>query len=50
VGLTSGASGPGVLVKDMLDHLAACGFDRVEQVEEHMVFALPSELRAARGV
>jgi 4-hydroxy-3-methylbut-2-en-1-yl diphosphate reductase len=48
VGVTSGASVPEELVNDVLDRLAAAGFDQVEEVEsvrEHMVFALPHELR-----
>jgi 4-hydroxy-3-methylbut-2-enyl diphosphate reductase len=48
VGLTSGASVPEILVRDVLARLAEFGFDDVEvvdAVEEHMVFALPQELR-----
>ena len=48
VGLTSGASVPEVLVREVLDWLAARGFADVEQVrtaEESLVFALPPELR-----
>ena len=48
VGVTSGASVPEILVRDVLARLAALGFDDVEDVdavEEHMVFALPQELR-----
>jgi 4-hydroxy-3-methylbut-2-enyl diphosphate reductase len=48
VGLTSGASVPEILVRDVLARLAELGFDDVEDVdavEEHMVFALPQELR-----
>lgn len=48
VGLTSGASVPEILVRDVLARLAELGFDDVEvvdAVEEHMVFALPQELR-----
>lgn len=48
VGLTSGASVPEILVRDVLDWLAAEGFDAVEEVrtvEESLVFALPPELR-----
>ena len=48
VGLTSGASVPEILVKDVLEWLALRGFDTVEEVqtaEEHLVFALPPELR-----
>jgi 4-hydroxy-3-methylbut-2-en-1-yl diphosphate reductase len=51
VGLTSGASAPDTLIHEMLAHLAACGFTRVEHVEpvqERMVFALPIALRPAR--
>ena len=48
VGLTSGASVPEILVRDVLSRLAELGFDDVENVdavEERMVFALPPELR-----
>ncbi len=48
VGVTSGASVPEILVRDVLVRLAELGFDDVEDVdavEEHMVFALPQELR-----
>ena len=48
VGLTSGASVPEILVKDVLARLAELGFDEVEVVdaiEERLVFALPPELR-----
>jgi len=48
VGLSSGASVPEDLVAGVLEHLAASGFDQVEEVEaveERMFFALPHELR-----
>jgi len=48
VGLTSGASVPEDLVHGVLDWLAERGFGEVEEVlsaEEHLVFALPPELR-----
>lgn len=48
VGVTSGASVPEILVRDVLIRLAEFGFDDVEDVdavEEHMVFSLPPELR-----
>ena len=48
VGLTSGASVPERLVTDVLTWLADRGFDAVDEVstaEEHLVFALPPELR-----
>jgi len=51
VGVTSGASVPEELVAAVLDKLAGHGFgdvEEVEAVEEHMTFALPRELRAAR--
>ena len=44
-GVTSGASVPEILVRDVLVRLAELGFDDVEDVdavEEHMVFALPA--------
>jgi 4-hydroxy-3-methylbut-2-enyl diphosphate reductase len=48
VGLTSGASVPELLVDEVLVWLAQRGFTDVEEVrteEEHLVFALPPELR-----
>ncbi len=48
VGVTSGASVPEILVRDVVARLAELGFDEVEDVEaveEHMTFALPPELR-----
>jgi len=48
VGLTSGASVPEILVDDLLTWLAGRGFNQVEEItsaEEHLVFALPQELR-----
>lgn len=48
VGVTSGASVPEILVKDLLDWLAARGYGDVETVtakEESLLFALPHELR-----
>jgi 4-hydroxy-3-methylbut-2-enyl diphosphate reductase len=57
VGVTSGASVPEILVRDVLDLLAAQGFTQVQPVvaaEESLLFALPNELRrdlkAAGGV
>ena len=52
VGVTSGASVPEDLVAGVLEHLAASGFDQVEEVEaveERMFFALPHELRPEKG-
>jgi 4-hydroxy-3-methylbut-2-enyl diphosphate reductase len=52
VGLSSGASVPEDLVAGVLEHLAARGFDQVEEVEaveERMFFALPHELRPERA-
>jgi 4-hydroxy-3-methylbut-2-enyl diphosphate reductase len=49
--VTSGASVPDDLVTGVLDKLAGAGFGTVEEVEsvqEHMVFALPHELRRPR--
>jgi 4-hydroxy-3-methylbut-2-enyl diphosphate reductase len=51
IGVTSGASVPDDLVTGVLDKLAGAGFGTVEEVEsvqEHMVFALPHELRRPR--
>ena len=48
VGLTSGASVPEVVVADVLDWLTERGYGHVQEVnaaEEHLVFALPPELR-----
>ncbi|WP_265446010.1 4-hydroxy-3-methylbut-2-enyl diphosphate reductase [Flexivirga meconopsidis] len=55
VGVTSGASVPEVLVRDVLDFLAQRGYTDVASVtaaEESLLFALPTELRRdlkARG-
>ena len=49
VGLTSGASVPEILVRDVLDALAGLGFGEVEEVRtatEDLMFSLPRELRA----
>jgi 4-hydroxy-3-methylbut-2-enyl diphosphate reductase len=48
VGVTSGASVPEILVKDLLEWLAGHGFKDVETVtaiEESLTFAMPQELR-----
>ena len=48
IGVTSGASVPEILVRELLDHLATRGFGDVEEVrakEESLTFALPPELR-----
>jgi 4-hydroxy-3-methylbut-2-en-1-yl diphosphate reductase len=48
VGLSSGASVPEILVREVLERLAAHGFADVEEVshtEERLTFALPQELR-----
>ena len=48
VGVSSGASVPEILVKDLLIWLAERGFGNVEEVtamEEHLTFAMPQELR-----
>jgi 4-hydroxy-3-methylbut-2-enyl diphosphate reductase len=52
VGVTSGASVPEVLVRGVLEHLAARGWGAVEEVttaEETLVFSLPRELRPSRA-
>ena len=49
VGVTSGASVPEILVRDVLDRLATLGFGDVEEVRtatEELMFSLPRELRA----
>jgi 4-hydroxy-3-methylbut-2-enyl diphosphate reductase len=48
IGLTSGASVPEILVKDVLATLVQHGFNDVETItatEESLLFALPPELR-----
>ena len=48
IGVSSGASVPEILVKDLLKWLADRGFGEVETVtatEEHLLFAIPPELR-----
>ena len=48
VGLSSGASVPEILVREVLDWLAEHGYRRREEVshtEERLTFALPQELR-----
>ena len=50
IGVTSGASVPEILVRELLEHLASLGFNDVEEVrakEENLTFALPHELRRA---
>ena len=50
VGLTSGASVPEILVREVIARLAELGFDTVEEVrtaEEDLIFSLPQELRRA---
>lgn len=49
VGVTSGASVPEILVRDVLDLLAARGYETVEEVRtatEDLMFSLPREIRA----
>jgi 4-hydroxy-3-methylbut-2-enyl diphosphate reductase len=48
IGLTSGASVPEILVNGVLKWLAERGYtdvEEVETIEEHLIFALPPELR-----
>jgi 4-hydroxy-3-methylbut-2-enyl diphosphate reductase len=48
VGVTAGASAPEVLVEGVINKLKTYGFNSIETltaIEEHMVFALPGELR-----
>lgn len=48
IGVTSGASVPEILIKDLLAWLAERGYADVETVtatEEHLLFAMPPELR-----
>jgi len=49
VGVTSGASVPEILVRDVLDALAARGYETVQEVRtatEDLMFSLPREIRA----
>ena len=49
VGLTSGASVPEILVREVLDDLARRGYESVEEVRtatEDLMFSLPHEIRA----
>lgn len=49
VGVTSGASVPEILVRDVLDDLAGRGYETVEEVRtatEDLMFSLPREIRA----
>ena len=49
VGVTAGASAPEVLVEGVISKLKQYDFNTIENltaVEEHMIFALPSELRS----
>ena len=51
IGLTAGASAPEVLVKEVIERLGEWGVERPQELagrEEHVVFALPRELRFAR--
>jgi 4-hydroxy-3-methylbut-2-en-1-yl diphosphate reductase len=48
IGVSSGASVPEILVEDLLKWLAARGFGEVQVItamEEHLLFAMPPELR-----
>ena len=48
IGVSSGASVPELLVKDLLEELARRGYGEVETItamEEHLLFAIPPELR-----
>lgn len=51
VGVTSGASVPEILVRDLLEVLARAGYTKVESVQtavEDLVFSLPKGLRESR--
>jgi len=51
VGVTSGASVPEILVREVVEYLGERGYDNVEQVTtttETITFALPRDLRAPR--
>ena len=48
IGVTSGASVPELLVRDLLEELSRRGYGEVETVtatEESLIFAIPPELR-----
>ena len=48
MGVTSGASVPEILVRDVLDYLAVRGYDSVTPVvaaQESIMFSLPTEIR-----
>jgi 4-hydroxy-3-methylbut-2-enyl diphosphate reductase len=48
IGVTSGASVPELLVREVLEFLAARGYPAAEEVvtaEEDLLFSLPKELR-----
>jgi 4-hydroxy-3-methylbut-2-enyl diphosphate reductase len=50
VGLTSGASVPEILVRDVIESLGGLGFGQVEEIRtatEDLMFSLPRELRAS---
>src|SRR5690606_24498155 len=52
IGVSSGASVPEILVRELLDRLASYGFTDVEEIEterEKLTFALPKELRSRRS-
>ena len=52
VGLTAGASAPEVLVQEVIDRLCEWGVERPKELDgrrEHVVFALPRELRVVRA-
>ncbi|AAZ54509.1 4-hydroxy-3-methylbut-2-enyl diphosphate reductase [Thermobifida fusca] len=52
IGVSSGASVPEILVRELLERLATYGFTDVEEVEterEKITFALPRELRTRRS-
>jgi 4-hydroxy-3-methylbut-2-enyl diphosphate reductase len=52
IGLTAGASAPEVLVQEVIDRLCEWGVERPQELEgrrEHVVFALPRELRVTRA-
>jgi 4-hydroxy-3-methylbut-2-enyl diphosphate reductase len=51
IGLTAGASAPDVLVREVIERLGEWGVERPQELagrQEHVVFALPRELRFAR--
>ena len=53
IGVTAGASAPEVLVQDVIKRLSEWGGEAVQELtgrEEHIIFALPKELRQHENI